>query len=222
MNSNSAIILFFQIAILIMSVVVHEASHGLAAYRLGDPTAKDYGRITLNPLSHLDFFGSFLVPILLWLASGGTFVFGWAKPVPYNPYNLRNQKRDPALVALAGPISNFLLALFFGLIFKFFGSFLLSSSKAELGIIIFQSIILINIVLAIFNLIPIPPLDGSKILFAALPPTMDKIKISLERYGMIILIGFLILDSYTQILTILVSVSVWAFTKALGISYLFL
>jgi len=219
---NQTIVLIFQLLILIMSVVIHEVSHGLAAYKLGDPTAKDHGRLTLNPIAHLDFVGSFLVPMLLWFASGGTFVFGWAKPVPYNPYNLRDQKRDPALVAIAGPISNFLIALFFGMIFRFFGPFLLASPKAELIQIIFQAIILINIVLAVFNLIPIPPLDGSKILFSFLPPSLDYVQQALERYGFFILLAFLLLDSYIPILSFIINAMLFIFVRGLGIPRLFM
>lgn len=218
---NSAIVLIFQLAILIISVVVHEVAHGWIAYKLGDSTAKDYGRLTLNPIAHLDFIGSFIVPMLLWLASAGNFVFGWAKPVPYNPYNLRDQKRDPALVAIAGPVANLLVAVFFGLIFRFFGSILLTAPKAELTLNIFQGVILINIVLAIFNLIPIPPLDGSKILFSLLPPSMDHIQRILERYGFFILLAFLFLDSYIPILSNIINFSLYIFAKFLGIPGLF-
>lgn len=152
----------FLIAILVMSVVIHEVAHGAVADFLGDPTARLAGRLTLNPISHLDLFGSIILPLLMFLLPGG-LVFGWAKPVPYNPYNLRGGKWGPALVAAAGPGVNLLLALIFGLL-------------ARSGLIVNQSflagaglIVLMNISLAIFNLVPIPPLDGSKILSAVLP-----------------------------------------------------
>lgn len=218
---NQTIVLIFQLLILIMSVVIHEVTHGWMAYKLGDPTAKDYGRLTLNPIAHLDFVGSFIVPLLLWFASAGNFVFGWAKPVPYNPYNLKDQKRDPALVAIAGPVSNFLIALFFGLVFRLLWPVLLTASKAELILQIFQAIIVINIVLAIFNLIPIPPLDGSKILFALLPPSAEDFKHTLERYGFAILLAFLIIDSYIPILSAIINFALFIFSKTLGISRLF-
>src|SRR3989344_1275948 len=151
----------FQIAILVMSVVIHEVSHGYAAESLGDPTARLQGRLTLNPLKHLDPVGSIIVPLLTSLSG---FTFGWAKPVPYNPYNLRNQKWGELAVATAGPLSNIILALVFGLLIRFAGV-ALSSAFVNIASVI----IIINLVLAIFNLIPVPPLDGSKILWAFLP-----------------------------------------------------
>ena len=162
----------FSIAILIMSVVIHEVSHGYMAYYFGDVTAKMAGRLTLNPFSHLDMMGSVIVPTIAFMTTG--FIFGWAKPVPYNPYNLRNAKIAEPMVALAGPLSNFIVALFFGLLIR-------------LGIIPFDLIqpvsliVLINIILGSFNLVPIPPLDGSKILFGILPYRFLYIRHFLER-----------------------------------------
>jgi Zn-dependent protease len=175
----------FIIFILIMSVVVHEVSHGYAALALGDPTAKYQGRLTLNPISHLDPIGSFLVPLLGYFAGG--FIIGWAKPVPFNPYNLRNQKWGEAIVAIAGPLSNIALALIFGLIIRFVaGSTIMNQSFLSLA----GYVVLINLTLAIFNLVPIPPLDGSKILFAFLPYKWQSIRTSLERYGFILVLIF--------------------------------
>lgn len=131
--------------------------HGWMADRLGDPTAKKAGRLTLNPIPHIDIFGSILLPFLL-IASGAGFVFGWAKPVPYNPYNLRDAKYGPAKVAAAGPLGNFITALFFGFILRFFPI----ASPELIGLL--QIIVFINLLLMIFNLVPIPPLDGSKVL----------------------------------------------------------
>src|SRR3989344_2529066 len=148
----------FSIAVLIMSVVIHEVSHGYAALYLGDPTAKYAGRLTINPLKHLDPFGSVILPILLAITKAG-FIIGWAKPVPYNPYNVRYGRWGEALVALAGPASNLLLAFLFGLVFRLGGGFL---PVPFLSLAV--SVILINVVLAVFNLVPIPPLDGSKLL----------------------------------------------------------
>lgn len=175
----------FIIIILIMSVVIHEVSHGYAALALGDPTAKYQGRLTLNPLSHLDPIGSFFVPLLGYFAGG--FIIGWAKPVPFNPYNLRNQKWGEALVAIAGPLSNILLAVIFGLFIRFtYGQAFMTPSFLGLA----SFVVFINITLAIFNLVPIPPLDGSKIFFALLPYKWQGVKESFEKYGLILVFVF--------------------------------
>ena len=182
-------LLIFQLAILLMSVVIHEVSHGIVALWQGDPTAKLMGRLTLNPIKHLDVWGSFLVPLMLFVFSGGNFLFGWAKPVPYNPYNLRNQKWGAAMVGLAGPASNFLIAIVFGLALRFFPvtdvAFLQHLAQ------VFVIIMMLNILLGVFNLVPIPPLDGSKLLFSILPPHMRHIQEFLERYGFIVLLFFI-------------------------------
>lgn len=178
----------FQILVLVFSVVIHEVSHGVVANSLGDPTAKLSGRLTLNPLKHLDFFGSFLLPFLMWLASGGRMLFGYAKPVPYNPLNLKNPALGAGLIGAAGPLSNLSLAVLFSIPIRFAGSF----GEAFLPLIPFFSIIvLINLLLAFFNLIPVPPLDGSKVLFALFPPAWDEFKFWLERYGFFILLLFI-------------------------------
>ena len=183
--------IIFGIAVLIMSVVIHEFSHGWMAHQLGDPTAEQFGRLTLNPIKHLDFWGSFVVPlslIILGSITGNPIVFGWAKPVPYNPRNLRDQKYGSAKVAFAGPASNLLVALIFGLALRFMP---VGAPVVERIIPIFTFIVLINIVLAVFNLVPIPPLDGSKILFTFLPYSMRDVRVFLERYGMFILLFFI-------------------------------
>ncbi|MEX2368873.1 MAG: site-2 protease family protein [Candidatus Paceibacterota bacterium] len=172
------------IAILVISVVIHEVAHGYMANYLGDPTARLQGRLTMNPLPHLDIVGSIVVPALLALSGTGV-IFGWAKPVPYNPHNISNRYGN-ALVAAAGPASNLLLAIIAGLVLRLapiavgsaFGTFLVG-------------VILINIVLMIFNLVPIPPLDGSKILFDFLPAKFAHIQASLERWGFMILLFFI-------------------------------
>lgn len=178
----------FQIILLIMSVVVHEVSHGYAAYILGDPTAKNEGRLTLNPLKHLDIFGSVILPILLVITKAG-FVFGWAKPVPYNPYNFqRGGKWGEAIVAGAGPLSNIVIAVFFGLIIRFaVPAGLLSTDVITISALL----VFINILLAVFNLVPIAPLDGSKILFAFLPYHMHKVRNFLEMYGFFLVLIFI-------------------------------
>ncbi|MBI2582692.1 site-2 protease family protein [Candidatus Azambacteria bacterium] len=182
--------LFFIIA-LIFSVVIHEVSHGAMANALGDPTARYAGRLTLNPLKHLDPFGSVILPLTLLLISrlsgGVPFLIGWAKPVPYNPYNLKNQQWGPAAVGIAGPGSNIVLALAFGLPLRFapeaFGTSLISLAP------FFATIAFINVMLAVFNLVPIPPLDGSKLLYALFPDS--RLRQILEQYGLFFLLLFL-------------------------------
>ena len=181
-------LIIIQIAILLMSVVIHEVSHGAMANYLGDPTAKYAGRLSLNPIKHLDFLGSFIVPVFL-LILRSPVLFGWAKPVPYNPYNLRNKKWGPALVAGAGPGSNLIIALIFGLSLRFLP--LGESIYAQNLIQIFIYIVILNLLLAVFNLVPIPPLDGSRILFATLPYKYQHIAASMERYGLILLLFFI-------------------------------
>jgi len=160
-----------------MSVVIHEVSHGVVAERLGDPTARMAGRLTLNPLPHIDTMGSIIVPIVVYFATFGTATFGWAKPVPVNHYNLRAGKWGPALVAAAGPASNLLLALIFGLIIRFGGASL-SPGFIQMSAVI----VIINVMLAIFNLIPIPPIDGSHILSAFIPHHYRKFELAIGRY----------------------------------------
>ncbi|MES2134817.1 MAG: site-2 protease family protein [Patescibacteria group bacterium] len=152
------------IVIVILSIIFHEVAHGYVADWLGDPTARYAGRLTLNPVPHVDPIGSIAIPGILAL-TGSPFLIGWAKPVPYNPYNLKNQRWGEALVGLAGPATNILIALIFGLILRF--SAPLGISGALLGV--FVMVIYTNLVLAIYNMIPIPPLDGSKVLSAILP-----------------------------------------------------
>jgi Zn-dependent protease len=197
----------FSILILIFSVVVHEVSHGYAAYLQGDNTARFQGRLTLNPLKHLEWFGSFLLPVTSYLLGG--FIIGWAKPVPFNPYNLRNQKWGEAIVAVAGPLSNICIAVFFGLLIR-------SGISAQFGdafLYMSSMIIFINLVLATFNLIPIPPLDGSKILFSFLPYHMQNVRDFLEENGTFILIFFVFF-----LWKFLLPVVLWEFKLITGIT----
>lgn len=180
----------FAIIVLVFSVVIHEVSHGVVAEKLGDPTARLAGRLTLNPLKHLDPFGSVILPLLLSLLPGG-FIFGWAKPVPYDPRNLRHPGRDSALIAAAGPVSNLALALVFGLLYQFFASGAGAGTVGELFPSLLAQVVIVNVWLAIFNLVPIPPLDGSKVLFWFLPPGVAELRMFLERYGFFILLFFI-------------------------------
>jgi len=173
------------IIVLLFSMVFHEVAHGYAAYKLGDPTAKYAGRLTLNPLAHLDPVGSFLFPLFtLIITLGRGPVFGWAKPVPINPYNFSDQKWGELKVSAAGPGINFLIALFFGSLVRFF--------SLPLTILdIFSFICIYNLFLMLFNLLPIPPLDGSHILFSLLGDKYYELKIMLQQYGLLFLFLFL-------------------------------
>ncbi len=170
------------IVILIISVILHELSHGYMADWLGDPTARLQGRLTLNPLKHIDPVGSILVPLITSFAG---FTFGWAKPVPYNPYNLKNKRQGEFLIAAAGPGSNLLIALVFGTILRF------TATASNMNGPFFQVtmyIVIINIILAVFNLIPLPPLDGSKLLFSILPNQYSRVRYMLEAYSPIFIL----------------------------------
>lgn len=185
---ENAISFVFQIGVLIFSVVLHEVSHGFAALALGDHTAEEEGRLTLNPVRHIDPFGSVILPAMSYMLGG--IILGWARPVPYNPHRLRNQKWGPALVGMAGPAANIFLALVFGLLFRFLpvssgGGFLLNFAAVA------GTIALLNLTLAFFNLVPIPPLDGSKVLFAVLPIRWRGLQFMLERYGFMFLLFFI-------------------------------
>lgn len=176
----------FTIPILIMSVVIHEVSHGYAALFLGDVTAKYAGRLTMNPIKHLDLFGSVILPLILSLFPGG-IIFGWAKPVPYNPYNLKNKRWGELIVAAAGPLSNILVAMLLGVAVRF----AVAAGVSQPVIVLTVTAIFINLFLAIFNLVPIPPLDGSKILFGLAPKLADRIREAFEKYGLIFLLIFI-------------------------------
>jgi Zn-dependent protease len=178
--------LIFFLIVFLVSAIMHEYSHGFVANQLGDPTAKYAGRLTLNPIPHIDPIGTIVLPLLLFTTTG--FLFGWARPVPYNPYNLRYQRWGSAIVGAAGPFTNVLIALVFALTLRF------AASGIPEGILPFLLIIVqANLILGIFNLLPIPPLDGSKVLFALLPSTMEGAKEFLERYGFILLLALIFL-----------------------------
>jgi Zn-dependent protease len=176
----------FQIAILLMSVVIHEVSHGVVANAYGDPTARLQGRLTLNPLKHIDFLGSIIVPIISFL-SPGHFIFGWAKPVPYNPYNLKGGRFPEAAVAGAGPLSNIILAVLFAILLRIG----VNNGWSGPFLHITALIVFVNILLAVFNLVPIPPLDGSRLLFALFPEKIYRMRNFFEKYGFLLVIFFI-------------------------------
>ena len=194
------------LVILILSIVLHEVAHGYAANWLGDPTARLAGRLSVNPIRHIDPLGSVIIPAILFL-TGAHFLFGWAKPVPYNPYNLRNQKWGESIVAAAGPLTNLLLAFIFAMLIRSAFTLGLSASLVEmLGYIVF-----INILLAVFNSIPFPPLDGSKVIVPFLPFGLQikyrALTVYMERLGLIAL--FLCVFIFMQIFWTPFSNIVW-------------
>ncbi len=174
----------FSVLVLVFSVVAHEVSHGYMAQYLGDPTARLAGRLTLNPLRHIDPIGSLLVPFVTSMLPGGV-VFGWAKPVPYNPYNLRDQKWGDAKVALSGPLTNLGIAVIFAAVLRSVGDVIPPEA-----VNIMELIVLINVILTVFNLVPIPPLDGSKVLFNALPLRFRYIEEYFQRYALVLILIF--------------------------------
>ncbi|PJE59828.1 MAG: site-2 protease family protein [Candidatus Portnoybacteria bacterium CG10_big_fil_rev_8_21_14_0_10_44_7] len=190
----------FLYIVVVLSAIIHEYAHGWAALRAGDSTAKYAGRLTLNPLAHLDMFGTVILPLVL-LFTGGLFI-GYAKPVPVNPYNFREQKRGMIFVSLAGVAVNFALGFIFAFIY-------VAASVKGLGSVAFQNLLglvaYINIILALFNLIPIPPLDGSKLLAALTPQRYQIILARLQSYGSLVgiflalLIAFFILAPLAQL-----------------------
>lgn len=184
---QSPITFFAWITAIFIALSVHEYSHAAMANFLGDPTAKNYGRLTLNPFAHLDFLGTMLLLLV---------GFGWGKPVPFNPYNLRNRRFGPALVAIAGPFANFVSIIFFGLILRFVFPLTRLGPENALATLL-SLLVIINSVLMIFNLIPIPPLDGSRVLFAFLPARLEHLKISLARMGPMLLLFLIIMDSFS-------------------------
>jgi Zn-dependent protease len=181
-------------AILIISIIAHEVAHGYAANSLGDPTARLAGRLTLNPLPHIDLMGSIVIPALLILTQSPIF-FGWAKPVPYNPYNLRNQRWGEALVAIAGSATNIFLAVIFGLFVRYGASIGLDPAMLLLA----KTITFANLFLGLFNLIPFPPLDGFTALRAALPwhlsASMNRLEHQIRNAGVVALLLFLFVFS---------------------------
>ncbi|MBI2552348.1 site-2 protease family protein [Candidatus Uhrbacteria bacterium] len=197
---ETANLIFFFI-IIVPSAIIHEYMHGWVANYFGDPTAKYAGRLTLNPVSHIDLWGTIIMPLTLFLFSGGQFLFAYAKPVPVNPMLLRG-KYAGTLVAAAGPLANFVTAAALGALIRFLPA---SPFVSILGLIVYA-----NVLLGVFNLIPIPPLDGSKVLFPLLPDSLDHLKYTMERYGFVILLFFLFVVGFR-----------WIFPLITAIYYLF-
>ena len=191
---------------LLFAVTIHEVAHGYVAYKMGDNTAMLAGRLSLNPIKHLDFFGSFFLPLLLKL-TGSAIIFGYAKPVPVNFSNFRNYRKSTIYVSSAGVLANFALAIISGLIFQiltYFQPLWHASFLKPFALDLYQMLgysVLINLVLAVFNLIPIPPLDGSKILAMLLPVSLRLQYARIERFGMIIIILLLLTGSLGRVLT---------------------
>ena len=195
--------IIIMIIVLLFSVVFHEVSHGMTALYLGDPTAKKMGRLTLNPISHIDPMMTVMLPLMLWMFTG--MAFGGAKPVPVNPFNFKNPKRDMAITAAAGPLSNLVLIILSIILYKILVALGALSqmenfyriNAGELNFVenFFFYAVLINVILMIFNLFPIPPLDGSKILMGFLTNEQADKYESMSRYGIAILIGLLLLGN---------------------------
>lgn len=179
-------ITIFSLIILILSIVVHEVAHGYSAYLFGDLTAKYQGRLTFNPIKHIDPFGSIILPFLMSLIPGG-LILGWAKPVPINPYNFKRRKLGEFMTAFAGPLSNIIIATIFIMLIRFAGPLGMTANFMQLSFVI----VMINSVLALFNLIPIPPLDGYRILSVLLPiETVEKFEHFAQRWGMLLVLFF--------------------------------
>lgn len=202
-NLNQIVVMIVP---LLFSVTIHEVAHGYIALRMGDHTAQKAGRLTLNPIKHLDFFGSLLLPLILKL-TGSPVIFGYAKPVPVNFSNLRNIRKGTIYVASAGVLANFILAILSGILFQILNYYKLLWQTSifnpfimDLYSMLFYSVV-INLVLAIFNLIPIPPLDGSKILAMCLPASIRGQYARLERFGMIIIIFLLLTNLLDRLLS---------------------
>jgi Zn-dependent protease len=171
------------VGILMISVILHEIAHGYTAFRLGDPTARDAGRLTLNPLKHIDPFGTVILPLLLILARF-PYPVGWAKPVPVNPYLLRDSRRGMILVSAAGPLTNISLVLLSALILR-----ALPFSRAPFLFDLLTVTCYVNILLSVFNLVPVPPLDGSKVVAGLLPAPLRKSYESIAPYGFLVILG---------------------------------
>lgn len=193
MNGETIFLFVIKLAALGFSIILHEIAHGYAAYRMGDPTAAYSNRLTLNPIAHIDLFGSIILPVIL-IVAGSPVLLGWAKPVPINPYYFRNVKQGIMVTGAAGPLTNFVLALAGGIVFH------LVSPFSDVGAWFLAYFCATNVALGVFNLIPIPPLDGSRVLYGLLPRGMDDQYIAIERYGMFILFALLYIGVLDRII----------------------
>ncbi len=199
---------FYQIIIyaipILLAIILHEIGHGFVAMVLGDPTAKEAGRLSLNPFKHMDPVGSVVVPVAMFFLSG--FVFGWAKPVPVNWNRLKHKKRDMALVAVAGPISNLIMLIAWFIFAKLCVAFLQPDQIITKGLILMAWVgIIINFIIMVFNLLPLPPLDGSRIVFAALPDSLARQYARVEPYGLVIMMVLLYFAMTNNLITPLLS-----------------
>ena len=197
----------FYFLVIIPSAIMHEYAHGWMADRLGDPTARYAGRLSLDPRVHIDPIGTLLLPLLLFFGSAGSFMFAYAKPVPFNPNNLRDQRWGPVYVALAGPFTNLLIAFVIGLFVRLL--------PASVFTDLLSVIVLANVLLGVFNCVPIPPLDGSKLLFAFLPNSMENVKIMLEKFGFVLVLIFIFY--FSHLINPVVDYFVNLFTGGLGL-----
>lgn len=210
--------LLLSMPVLIFSLSVHEAAHAASALYLGDPTARDLGRVTLNPIPHIDILGTIILPVIA-VFSFGYALIGWAKPVPVNPLNLRNYRRDHSLVALAGPVSNILLSIVFllaavvlllaGVVFEEGGTGMFIYSLVDYGI-------RINVALAIFNMLPIPPLDGSHVLSYFLPARTAESYASIGAYGFFILLVLINIPAFSNLLRLLISTALTPYNSVIA------
>lgn|SRR3989338_4813647 len=187
------LLLLVYFGLLIVAMSVHEFSHGWVAYKLGDTTAKYSGRLTLNPLAHIDPIGTVLLPLILFISTRGQFVFGAAKPIPINYWALKNPKRDIIWIGLSGPLANFLFAFALSILWKII-------PYIPIIDFIFKNLIFINVILGVFNLLPIPPLDGSRILMGILPKDLSARFAMIEPYGFIIVLLLVALGMFDFII----------------------